>query len=103
MVDVKKGSPEFQAAAEKVNRLKTMPLDTQLLQIYALFKQVTAGDLKPEDPVPGTFDFKGKAKYRARKEKEGMSAEDAEKEYIELVDELVEAHGLSDKAEETKE
>ncbi|KAK3842676.1 MAG: diazepam binding inhibitor-like protein [Linnemannia gamsii] len=76
-------SAEFDAAAIKVKTLTVSPSNDDLLMLYALFKQATVGD---NDTVrPGTFDFKGKAKWDAWTEKKGVAKEEAEKQYIALV------------------
>lgn len=49
-------------------------------------QQATVGDCNTESP--GMFDFKGKAKWGAWASVKGMSKEDAEKAYIELVTKL---------------
>ncbi|KAF9122671.1 Acyl-CoA-binding domain-containing protein 1 [Mortierella sp. GBA39] len=79
-------SAEFDAAAVKIKELTTSPSNDDLLKLYGLFKQATVGDNNTERP--GTFDFKGKAKWDAWTKKNGTSKEDAEKEYIALVAEL---------------
>ncbi|KAF9542869.1 Acyl-CoA-binding domain-containing protein 1 [Mortierella hygrophila] len=79
-------SAEFDAAAAKIKELTTSPSNDNLLELYALFKQATVGDNNTERP--GTFDFKGKAKWDAWTKKQGISKEEAEKEYIKLVAEL---------------
>jgi len=70
-----------------------------------LYKQVTIGPVTGKEPALKTFDvcsppsfpttyaadtsqFKGKAKLNARKEVIDLSREDAEKQYIELVNSL---------------
>ena len=45
--------------------------DAQKLDIYALFKQATVGDVNTSRP--GMLDFKGKAKWDAWESKKGMS------------------------------
>ncbi|CCX04321.1 hypothetical protein FPQ18DRAFT_65862 [Pyronema domesticum] len=87
------GSAEFQAAAAKIQQLQKMPDTETLKEIYALFKQVTVGDVTPADK-PGFTDFQGKAKYAAREKIKGMSAEEAEQKYIAIVDRLVAEIGL---------
>ncbi|KAI5959732.1 ACB1 [Candida pseudojiufengensis] len=78
-------SAEFK---EKVfSNLKTRPNDDELLKLYGLYKQATAGDNTTQKP--GTFDFKGKYKWQSWKDLEGTSKEDAEKQYIEFVNELI--------------
>ena len=65
--------------ADKIGGLE----DAKKLDIYALFKQGTVGDVNTERP--GMLDFKGKAKWDAWKAKEGMSQDDAKNAYVELV------------------
>uniref|UniRef100_A0A060T7D1 ARAD1C27390p n=1 Tax=Blastobotrys adeninivorans TaxID=409370 RepID=A0A060T7D1_BLAAD len=79
-------SAEFEAAAEAVNKLPKTPDQDELLKLYGLFKQAKVGDVNTERP--GLMDFKGKYKWDAWKALEGKSQEDAEKEYIALVEEL---------------
>ncbi|RPA80654.1 putative acyl-coA-binding protein [Ascobolus immersus RN42] len=83
-------SAEFQAAADQVKDLTSKPSDTELLKLYGLFKQANVGD--NDTPKPGAFDFKGKAKWQAWLDNKGKSQEDAEKEYIALVEELKAKH-----------
>ena len=60
--------------------------DEKKLEIYALFKQGSVGNVNTDRP--GMMDFKGKAKWDAWKAKEGMSQEDAQQAYVDLVKEL---------------
>ncbi|KAK9448175.1 acyl-CoA-binding protein 2 [Limtongia smithiae] len=80
-------SAEFQKAADTVQALKVKPDNDELLKLYGLFKQATVGD--NETAKPGVFDLKGKYKWQAWTDLKGMSSEDAEKEYIALVESLV--------------
>jgi diazepam-binding inhibitor (GABA receptor modulating acyl-CoA-binding protein) len=57
-----------------------------MLELYALNKQATIGDVNVDKPA--LFDFIAAAKYNAWTAKKGMSKEDAQKKYIELVDDL---------------
>ena len=85
-------SAEFTAAAAKVQdsanaeTLKGLSNDKQL-EIYSLYKQATAGDCNIAQP--GITDQKGRAKWTAWEGRKGMSKEDAEKEYIELIEEIL--------------
>ena len=83
-------SAEFEAAKKKVEEsveeMKKLSNDKQL-EVYSLFKQATVGDVNTERP--GIFDAKGKAKWDAWKGREGMSKEDAEKAYAELITEIL--------------
>jgi acyl-CoA-binding protein len=74
---------QFEAAAEAVKNLDERPDNNMLLQLYALYKQGTEGDVN--GPKPGFFDFKGLAKYEAWEKIKGTSAEDAQKKYVDLV------------------
>ena len=76
-------SAEFELAAAKVKTPTESPSNENLLELYALFKQATVGDNNTERP--GMFDLKGNAKWDAWTSKNGMSSEEAEKEYIALV------------------
>lgn len=55
--------------------------------MYALYKQATVGDNDKEKP--GIFNMKDRYKWEAWENLKGKSQEDAEKEYIALVDQLI--------------
>jgi diazepam-binding inhibitor (GABA receptor modulating acyl-CoA-binding protein) len=57
-----------------------------LLDLYALFKQATEGDVTGERP--GGFDFKAIAKFDAWASRKGTDKEQAMQQYIELVEKL---------------
>ena len=83
-------SEAFNAAAQKLRDNKqVMQQLTQDKQasIYGLFKQVTVGDCNIEQP--GIADQLGRGKWDAWTAQKGKSKEDAEKEYIELVEEVL--------------
>jgi diazepam-binding inhibitor (GABA receptor modulator, acyl-CoA-binding protein) len=77
---------EFLSAQQIVNRLSRRPSDQDLLELYGLYKQATTGDVSGNRP--GGFDFKGRAKWEAWKQREGLSREEAMKGYVEIVDRL---------------
>ena len=77
---------EFEKAVARSKEFTKRPSNEELLQLYALFKQATEGDVSGERP--GGFDFKAIAKYDAWAEVKGKSKDDAMKEYITLVDRL---------------
>ncbi|KAI9301857.1 acyl-CoA-binding protein [Cunninghamella echinulata] len=79
-------SAAFDTAANEVKTLKKSPSNDKLLKLYALFKQATVGD--NTTTRPGVFDVKGKAKWDAWDAIKGTSQEEAEKQYIALVEEL---------------
>jgi acyl-CoA-binding protein len=77
---------EFEKAAASTKEFTQRPSNEELLELYALYKQATEGDVKGERP--GGFDFKAIAKYDAWEELKGRTKEQAMKEYITLVDNL---------------
>nr|CAD7442866.1 unnamed protein product [Timema bartmani] len=81
----------FTKAAEDVKVLKATPTDDELLEVYALYKQATVGDVNTARP--GLFDFKGKSKWDAWEKKKGTSTADAKEAYISKVQQLVEVYG----------
>ncbi len=77
---------QFDSAVIRSRELTRRPSNEELLQLYALYKQATEGDVTGERP--GGFDFKAIAKYNAWEEVKGKSKGEAMKEYISLVDAL---------------
>ena len=77
---------EFESAVERSKSLTERPSNDVLLQLYALFKQATEGDVNTERP--GGFDFKNIAKWDAWKNKQGKSKEEARAEYVQFVNDL---------------
>ncbi len=54
-----------------------------MLDLYALYKQATAGDVHGDRP--GMLDVKGRAKYDAWARRKGLSRDAAMEQYIALV------------------
>ncbi|HEX7817411.1 acyl-CoA-binding protein [Dyella sp.] len=79
--------PEFEQAAEDIQKLGERPDNDTLLKLYALYKQGSEGDVHGQQP--GFFDFIGTAKYEAWAKLRGTSGEEARRRYIELVRELL--------------
>jgi diazepam-binding inhibitor (GABA receptor modulating acyl-CoA-binding protein) len=77
----------FASAQERVKKLTKSPSNEQLLELYALYKQGTAGDVTGSRP--GMMDFKGRAKFDGWASKKGMGKEAAMEAYVALVDKLV--------------
>ncbi|KAF8244836.1 putative acyl-CoA-binding protein [Wilcoxina mikolae CBS 423.85] len=97
-MDEFKPSAEFQTAADTVKKLKQEP--KELSTIYALYKQVTLGDLDPEKtPRPSLTRYYDRAKWDARKKLIGKPREEAQQEYIDLVNSLVETVGIREEEE----
>lgn len=85
MSDIRK---QFEKAAADVLTLEEGPDNNTKLQLYALYKQASSGDV--EGKRPGFTDMVGRAKYDAWAALKGTSAEDAMKQYVELVRNLLE-------------
>ncbi len=77
---------QFEAAVNKSKSLPTRPGNDDLLNLYALYKQATEGDVSGDRP--GGFDFKAIAKYDAWAAQKDKSKEEAKKDYVNLVDKL---------------
>lgn len=77
---------QFEQAATAVKSLSEKPSDEALLELYALYKQGSSGDVSGDKP--GFFDFVGAAKYEAWAKLEGMTEDDAKTDYIKFVKSL---------------
>jgi diazepam-binding inhibitor (GABA receptor modulator, acyl-CoA-binding protein) len=75
---------QFDAAAAAVLKAKKDPGNETKLKLYAHYKQATEGDVKGDKP--GFTDFVNRAKYEAWAKLKGMSADDAMKAYVKLVE-----------------
>ena len=78
---------EFADAQVKVKTLKTRPSNDTLLDLYALYKQGTEGDVAGSRP--GLFDQVGRAKFDAWTKKKGTAKEAAKTAYVALVASLL--------------
>ena len=77
---------QFDAAAQNVKKLKDDPGNDAKLQLYALFKQGSEGDVQGRRP--GFTDMIGRAKYDAWAKVKGQSKDEAMKNYVALVKSL---------------
>jgi acyl-CoA-binding protein len=80
-------SAKFEDAQKRVKGLSKAPSNDDLLQLYAFYKQATAGDVSGSRP--GMLDLKGRAKYDAWAQKKSTNKDDAMTKYVALVDRLV--------------
>jgi acyl-CoA-binding protein len=78
---------KFADAQERVKALTRRPSNDELLELYALYKQGTTGDVSGSRP--GMFDLKGRAKFDAWTAKRGWTADRAQQAYVDLVDRLL--------------
>jgi len=79
-------SSRFEQASAAAKSLPSRPDNNTMLQLYALYKQGSAGDVSGKKP--GMFDFVGVAKYEAWEGLKGLSQDDARNQYIDLVSKL---------------
>jgi diazepam-binding inhibitor (GABA receptor modulator, acyl-CoA-binding protein) len=78
---------DFASAQQRVKQLTRTPSPDQLLELYSLYKQATAGDVTGSRP--GMLDFKGRAKYDAWAGRKGTAKAAAMQQYVDLVKRLV--------------
>jgi len=76
----------FEEASAAVKKLKEDPGNDVKLQLYALYKQGSEGDV--EGKRPGFTDMIGRAKYDAWAKTKGMTKDEAMKKYVALVKSL---------------
>ena len=76
----------FAQAAAAAKDLASPPDSNTLLQLYALYKQATTGDI--DTKRPGMTDFVGRAKWDAWEKLKGQSIEQAMQAYVDLVNQL---------------
>ena len=81
---------DFERAAREVQRLPARPSNEELLELYALFKQASVGDVR--GTRPGLVDFKGRAKYDAWAALSGMDRDEAMRTYVALARHLAETY-----------
>ncbi len=76
----------FDKAVADSKKLPERPDNATLLQIYALYKQATEGDVSSKRP--GFTDMVGRAKWDAWNEVKGKSADEAMQAYVDLIESL---------------
>jgi diazepam-binding inhibitor (GABA receptor modulating acyl-CoA-binding protein) len=74
---------QFTQAQARIKQATRLGNDV-LLELYALYKQATAGDVTGSRP--GMMDLKGRAKYDAWAQRKGTTADAAMAAYIAVVD-----------------
>lgn len=76
----------FTSAQNRANELSNDPGNDVKLQLYALYKQASSGDVAGKRP--GFTDMVGRAKYDAWSKVKGLGQDDAKQQYVALVDSL---------------
>ncbi|HEU4615250.1 MAG TPA: acyl-CoA-binding protein [Kofleriaceae bacterium] len=72
----------FADAQARIKPVTGLGNDT-MLELYALYKQATVGDVTGDRP--GMLDLRGRAKYDAWARRKGMAKDAAMQAYVELV------------------
>ena len=75
----------FAAAQARIKPVTGLGNDA-MLDLYALYKQATAGDV--EGKRPGFTDMVGRAKFDAWAELKGKAGNEAMQEYVDLIESL---------------
>ena len=73
----------FAQAQQDVTALSADPGNEAKLDLYALYKQATVGDVTGKKP--SRLDMVGRAKYDAWSKTTGLTAEEAKQRYIDYV------------------
>ena len=76
----------FEKAVAESKSLPEKPDNATLLQIYALYKQATTGDV--DGKRPGFGDMVGRAKWDAWNGVKGKATNEAMQEYVDLIESL---------------
>ena len=82
---------KFTAAQAEVKALTRRPDNEDMLRLYALYKQGTAGDVTGDRP--GAFDMVNRAKYDAWARLKGTAGDKAKQDYVKLVERLKKTYG----------
>ena len=77
----------FEAAQLDIKKLTSRPSNETFLQLYALYKQGSQGDV--EGKRPGFTDMIGRAKFDAWTAVKGTSSNEAMQKYVDLVKKLL--------------
>lgn len=77
----------FEQAQQDVKTLTSRPSNDDLLSLYALFKQATAGNAPAKGPSP--FNFSAFAKHQAWSQLADSEADSCMQQYIDKVAQLL--------------
>ena len=83
-----------EAVSQRSLAVRALPDGLEKLELYALYKQATVGDVNADRP--GFTDFVGKAKWDAWNKLKGWSTEKAMEQYVEKTGHLVDGDGDGD-------
>lgn len=81
---------QFEQAQKDVKTLTRRPDNSDMLFLYAHYKQAAEGDV--QGSRPGMLDMVGRAKYDAWAKLKGARPDDAMKKYVDKVAALLKSH-----------
>lgn len=81
---------QFEQAQKDVQTLTKRPSNDDLLDLYALYKQGSQGDVSGKRP--GALNMVARAKYDAWAKLKGTSQDEAMDKYVAKVEELLKTH-----------
>ncbi len=81
---------KFDKLKEDVKKLTKRPTDDEMLNLYALYKQTTVGDVNI--PEPGFFAFQEKQKWTAWNGKKGMKRDVAMTSYNDFAEKIIQKY-----------
>lgn len=77
---------QFEQATQDALRLPKLPETSTMLTLYGLYKQAYRGDV--DSKRPDFTDMIGRAKWDAWSDFRGVTADEAKRRYVKLVEEL---------------
>ncbi|CAH0556154.1 unnamed protein product [Brassicogethes aeneus] len=69
---------KFNSACQEIKRFTKRPPDSDMLEVYSLYKQATVGD----NNIPKPSEAKAKAKWEAWSKKRGVNPNTAKEQYV---------------------
>lgn len=85
-------SKEFLTAVEYVRKLSQTPNNEELTNLYKYYKQATVGNININEP--SMLNIKGRQKWKAWNSVKDMDKNEAEYEYVLLVNTLLQKYGI---------
>uniref|UniRef100_A0A6C0EDH5 ACB domain-containing protein n=1 Tax=viral metagenome TaxID=1070528 RepID=A0A6C0EDH5_9ZZZZ len=92
-------SDEFINASKIIKKLCTEPNKDELGKLYGLFKQATIGDINTVKP--NMLNYTAREKWNAWNMYNGIDKNEAEIQYINHVNELIQNYGINDSDADT--
>lgn len=85
---------EFELSCSLVKLLKKKPTDTEMLDLYSLYKQSTIGDCNIQEP--SKLNFTDNSKWQSWNKRNGLTQHNAKLLYVDLAMLLIEKYGINE-------